>query len=79
MPQHAVIGPDDLNNKALGLQGTDIECDMDFAIYSSGMLFFAPNSGICSTENSFPKCESKQVLTSISGWYPLLEFFRHTQ
>ena len=49
MPRHAVIGLDDLNNKALGLQGLlwdAIECDMDFAVYSTGMLgFFAPNSG----------------------------------
>lgn len=52
MLEHAVKGLDDLNNKALGLQGTDIGCDMDFAISSTGMgLFFSQNVGIHNTEN----------------------------
>lgn len=55
MPEHVVKGLDDLNNKALGLEGTGKECDMDFAISSTGMgPFFPPNI----LEKQFPKCQS---------------------
>lgn len=42
MPEQAVRGLNDLNKKGLGLQGTGIECDMDFAISSTGKGPFFP-------------------------------------
>lgn len=42
MPEHAAKGLDDLNNKELGLQGTGIKCNMDFAVSSTGMGPFLP-------------------------------------
>lgn len=61
MPRHAVIGLDDMNNKALGLQGTAIDCDMDFAVYSTGMLgFFAPNSGFTVQKINFQSMRASE-------------------
>lgn len=40
---------------------------------------FVPSSRVPTIENSFPKCQSKWALTSISGQYPLLKFFHRTQ
>lgn len=37
VPEHAVKSLDDLSKRGLGVQSTGTECDMDFAISSTGM------------------------------------------